>query len=243
MPVMEGLRMMESGQGDGPHKSGWARLLEVGPAWITAITGIIVALTAAGFFVGHATAGSGAATPAVTVTVTKTLSPSGSASPSADAPTTATAETPTTSGSAPVAGGSALVTYIEDLQAASGSQPYDTQGVAEVSGVSYPHSQGAQFCFGSNERQWVYVLGRKYASFQAVLGLSDNSVADAEIQFTVLADKHQIYSKDLQIGQKAVLDVPVRNTLQLELDTTLLTQDGGCGGATGEWANARAVGA
>lgn len=231
--------MIESGQGGGPEKNGWARLLEVGPAWITAITGVIVALTAAGFFVGHATAGSGAATPAptVTVTVTKTLSPSGSAGPSVDAPTTVAAATPTTSGS------SAPVTYIEDLQAASGSQPYDTQGVAEVNGVSYPHSQGAQFCFGSNERQWTYVLGRKYASFQAVIGLSDNSVSDAEIQFTVLADGRQVYSKNLQVGQKAVLDVSVRNVLQMELDTILLTQDGGCGAATGEWANAGAVGA
>ena len=75
-----------------------------------------------------------------------------------------------------------------------------------------------------------------------MIGLSDNSVADAEIQFAILADGRQVYSKALRVGSDAVLDVPVRDVLQLELDTTLLSQDGGCGAATGEWADARAVG-
>ena len=84
--------------------------------------------------------------------------------------------------SSAVVGGSGVVTYIEDLQATPDSEPYDTQGVAQVNGVSYPHSQGAQFCFGSNERKWTYVLGRKYSSFRGIIGLSDNSVSTAKIQ-------------------------------------------------------------
>jgi len=134
------------------------------------------------------------------------------------------------------------VTYIENLQTAADSDPYDTQGVAQVNGVSYPHSQGAQFCFGNNERKWTYVLGRQYSLFQGVIGLSDDSVSTATIQFTILADGRQIYTKNLQVGQSATLDVSVKNVLQLELDTTLLTQAGGCGAATGEWADIRAVG-
>jgi hypothetical protein len=50
------------------------------------------------------------------------------------------------------------------------------------------------------------------------------------------------YSKDLQVGQSAALNVPVSNVLHLELDTTLLTHDGGCGAATSEWADIHAVG-
>lgn len=39
-------------------KSALARFGELGPAWITAIAALIVALTGAGFFVGHVTASS-----------------------------------------------------------------------------------------------------------------------------------------------------------------------------------------
>ncbi len=160
--------------------------------------------------------------------------------------TSAPATTQPTSASAPatptLSSSPAVVTYIEDFQATPDSDPFDTQGVAQVNGVSYPHSQGAQFCFGSNERKWTYVLGRKYSSLQGTIGLSDNSVSTAKIRFEILADGRLVYSKDLKVGQSAALNVPVSNVLQLGLDTTLLTQDGGCGAATGEWANIHAVG-
>jgi NPCBM/NEW2 domain len=162
---------------------------------------------------------------------------SGSHSPNAPATqSTSVSATPTLSSSP------AVVTYIEDFQATPDSDPFDTQGIAQVNGVSYPHSQGAQFCFGSNERKWTYVLGRKYSSLQGTIGLSDNSVSTAKIRFEILADGQLVYSKDLQVGQSAALNVPVSNVLQLGLDTTLLTQDGGCGAATGEWANIHVVG-
>jgi len=122
------------------------------------------------------------------------------------------------------------------------SEPYDNRDVAQINGISYLHSQGAQFCFGSNERKWTYVLGRKYSSFSGTIGLSDGSVSTAKIRFEILADGQLLYSKDLRVGQSATLNVPVTNVLQLELDTTLLTQDGGCGAATGEWADIHAVG-
>jgi hypothetical protein len=157
--------------------------------------------------------------------------------PSASAPATGTASASATQSSGPP-----LVTYIGDLQATPDSEPYDTQGVAEVNGVSYPNSQGAQFCFGSNERKWTYVLGRKYSSLRGTIGLSDNSVATAKIRFQILADGRLVYSKDLQVGQSAQLNVSVSNVLQMELDTILLTQDGGCGAATGEWADIHADG-
>jgi hypothetical protein len=129
------------------------------------------------------------------------------------------------------------VTYVEDLQQAADNEPDDGEGIAEVNGTSYEHSRAAQFCFGSKERKWVFVLERKYTSFQGVIGLTDNSVSTAKIRFKVFADGQLIYSKDLQVGQSATLDIPVTNVLQLGLDTILLTQDGGCGAATGEWAD------
>ena len=136
----------------------------------------------------------------------------------------------------------ALVTLVGNLETTADSQPFDTQGIAEVNGVSYPNSLGAQFCFGSSERQWTFVLGRKYSSLQGTIGLSDDSVSAAKIRFEVLGDGQVLFSRDLQVGQSVTLDVPVTNVLQLGLDTTLLTQDGGCGAATGEWANVQVTG-
>jgi hypothetical protein len=206
--------------------------------WIQTTTGVIsvvVAIIALG--------GASAA-----VAINHQSSPGSSPSsppPSSSVPST----TPPADGSpsggsppAPPASSPALVTYIEDLQPTPDSDPYDNRDVAQINGSSYTHSQGAQFCFGSNERKWTYVLGRKYSSFQGTIGLSDNSVSTAKIRFEILADGRPVYSKDLQVGQSAALNVPVSNVLHLELDTTLLTQDGGCGAATGEWANIHAVG-
>jgi hypothetical protein len=182
--------------------------------------------------------GSGSHSPNAPAAVKPTSGLASTGSPAAPASTGSPAAPASPSSS----GSPALVTYIEDLQPTADSEPYDTQGVAQVNGVSYPNSQGAQFCFGSNERKWTYVLGRNYSLLQGTIGLSDNSVSDAKIEFDVLADGRLIYSKDLQVGQSAALNVPVTNVLQLGLNTTLLTQDGGCGAATGEWANVHVVG-
>jgi hypothetical protein len=133
----------------------------------------------------------------------------------------------------------ALVTYLEDLQTTPDSEPWNSQGVAEINGISYPHSLGVWFC-GTGERKSIFVLGRKYSSLQGTIGLSDNSVSTARVRFEILAGGRPLYSKDLQLGQSTALNVPVRNVLQLELDTTSLTND--CG-LYGEWGNIHVVGA
>jgi NPCBM/NEW2 domain len=199
--------------------------------WVAAL--LILALS--GALVGCS---SGSHSPNASAAVKPASGPASTGSPAAPASTGSPAAPASPSSS----GSPALVTYIEDLQPTADSEPYDTQGVAQINGVSYPHSQGAQFCFGSNERKWTYVLGRKYSFLQGTIGLSDNSVSTAKIEFDVLADGRLVYSKDLQVGQSTALNVSVTNVLQLGLNTTLLTQDGGCGAATGEWANIHVVG-
>ena len=184
-----------------------------------------------------ALAACGSGSPAGNVQATRSSSPPATAQ-STSAPTTSASATPTPSATA----SPALATSIEDLQTTTDTEPYDTQGVAEVNGVSYPDSLGAQFCFGSNERMWTYVLERKYSILQGTIGLSDNSTSAAKIRFEVLADGRLVYSKDLQVGQSAALNVSVSNVLQLGLDTILLTQAGGCGQATGEWASVQVTG-
>ncbi len=199
--------------------------------WVAAL----LTLALSGVLVGCS---SGSHSPNAPAAVKPASGPASTGSPAAPASTGSPAAPASPSSS----GSPALVTYIEDLQPTADSEPYDTQGVAQINGVSYPHSQGAQFCFGSNERKWTYVLGRKYSFLQGTIGLSDNSVSTAKIEFDVLADGRLVYSKDLQVGQSAALNVSVANVLQVGLDTTLLTQAGGCGAATGEWANIHVIG-
>jgi hypothetical protein len=50
------------------QRRGWARIGELGPAWISAIAAVIVALAAAGFFAGRVTTPTPAPTETVTVT-------------------------------------------------------------------------------------------------------------------------------------------------------------------------------
>jgi NPCBM/NEW2 domain len=190
---------------------------------------ILLALALSGALAACGSESHSASVQATTPSASATTAAQSTSAPVTTEPASASA-TPTLSTSP------ALATSIEDLQTTTDSEPYDTQGVAEVNGVSYPDSLGAQFCFGSNERMWTYVLERKYSTLQGTIGLSDNSIAAAKIRFEVLADGRVVYSKDLQVGQSAALNVSVVNVLQLGLDTILLTQAGGCGQATGEWA-------
>ncbi|HEY1715268.1 MAG TPA: hypothetical protein VGG07_20360, partial [Solirubrobacteraceae bacterium] len=60
-------------EGSSTKSKGTLRAIgELGPAWITSLTSLVVALTAAGFFVGHATAGT-SASPQPVVTVVKSI--------------------------------------------------------------------------------------------------------------------------------------------------------------------------
>ena len=51
-----------------PQRRGWARMGELGPAWISAIAAVILALAAVGFFAGRVTTPTPAPTETVTVT-------------------------------------------------------------------------------------------------------------------------------------------------------------------------------
>lgn len=133
-----------------------------------------------------------------------------------------------------------LTTYIEELEAAPDSDPYDNRDVAEINGTSYPHSQAAQFCFGSNRRNWAYVLGRSYKKFRATVGLSDNSTEEALVRYEIFADGRRVYLRDASLGSSFPVDVSVEGVLRLRLVTTLLSEVGGCGAATAEWGEVRA---
>jgi hypothetical protein len=76
-----------SANGPDKHRGFLARFAELGPAWISALTAVLVALTSAGFFAGRA-AGQPRPSPTVTVTAPARIGGGqGSASPPAAAGT------------------------------------------------------------------------------------------------------------------------------------------------------------
>ena len=133
----------------------------------------------------------------------------------------------------------ALTTYIEDLRYASTTEPYDTRESANINGVRYSHSQGAEFCSGDDDRVWDYDLGRDYSRFRATIGLDDSSTALALVRYEIVGDGQPLFSRDIRFGTSEPVDVPVQGVLRLRLVTTLLSEEGACGQAIAQWGEVR----
>lgn len=164
-----------------------------------------------------------------------------SSAPISDQPSAAAGATPSSSipgRSGPDAASGP--TYVEDLKYTSTSDPYDTRETANIDGRSYPHSQGARFCFGDKDRKWEYDLGRRYDRFRATIGLEDDSTTEAVVRYEIIGDGRTLYSQDVQFGMSFPVDVSVQNVLRLQMGTTLLSKEGSCGAATAQWGEVRA---
>lgn len=195
--------MSDSDHNQQPRR-GWARLGELGPAWITAIAALIVALTSAGFFAGRATS-----EPTVAAKPAKTLSAKhGSASSSAPA-------VPGQGSSQPAApaGNS---TYLADLSSLSGGSG---TGDAAVNGQDFPTSVIVEMNPGPGDV--AYNLGRSWQRFEATIGLDDSSPEGEKVQFQVVADGHSLYTHVFSLGQSVAINLNVTGVLRLELKTTL----------------------
>src|SRR5438552_43000 len=104
------------------RKSRWTVWAELGPAWISAVTGVLVALTGAGFFVGRVTATpqpEPQPTTIITRTATVTATPAATAVASSSG---SAAPTPTSGASTTQANGTLLGSYGFTLPA-NGSAP------------------------------------------------------------------------------------------------------------------------
>lgn len=174
------------------------------------------------------------APPSATAQATAQATPGSTAVAGAPEVSQAGSPLPKTAPTAPV-----TTAYLDELPYTPDSDPYDTRDTANINGNAYPRSQGARFCFGSNRRNWEYNLGRKYQTFRATLGLDDNSERAAIVRFEVFADGRSIYKQDAHLGQAFPVNAPVNGALRLQLVSTLLSEEGGCGGATAEWGDAR----
>lgn len=128
---------------DPPRKSKLRLFLELGPVWITSITGLLAVLFGAGFFVGKTTG-----TPQTQPTVTVTATPPAPSTSITTSPTAASSPSASPAGSAASADGQLLGSYTVTLPR-DGSAPLGSTAPTQ-----------AQILAGANyDIVWNYELG------------------------------------------------------------------------------------
>jgi hypothetical protein len=117
--VPRGIATLSADADKEASRKGWSeRISEVGPAWITAFTGLLAVLAGGGYVIGHASASGAAPDPAPQPTATVTVAPTATVTVTATATvaSSATNYTPTSHASQTIASnGSELGTYTVDL--------------------------------------------------------------------------------------------------------------------------------
>jgi hypothetical protein len=184
--------MSESGQtyGQQTKKSGSKRFLELGPARITAVGLVIVALAAAGFFAGRLTASPKASPTSPPVVITKTVTaPAAVAASSPGAAPSDTGTATATSNGTEVA--SYTFTMTANYTAPLGTtKPTLAQMAAYGSGGSYDIEFSSEFgalysASGDQMRQLPSGSTPTYAACTASTLVPDNEPADPGVAFCI----------------------------------------------------------
>lgn len=205
---------MESDDSPRP-KIEWRAIGELGPAWITSITGLIVALTGAGFFVGHLTGGSSPTPqPTVTVTVTKTVQVAANGSPVATVPSAGgTGSATAGSGSA---NGTQLGSYTIDLPAGYSvplgpTKPTQSQFITGQSGGDLYYT-GLGYFPGLSSEKLVTLTSGTPPTYSACQGSTFfNSVNDDAGESFCIVESNDLVGLYVQSDQSgyAVINVNV----------------------------------
>lgn len=93
-------------------------------------------------------------------------------------------------------------------------------GSFNSSGTTYGHAISMNPACGNHDGgdYWIdYDIGRKWSTFTATVGLSDDSPADASATYTLIADTKPIATGPLKLGTAAPINVPITNVLRLRL--------------------------
>jgi hypothetical protein len=181
----------------------------------------IVALVVLGSVVGIVgTAGPSAAEPiagpptatgSATTTAPATAPPAGSTTAARPAPATESRL--------------ALVTVepVESNSREAYAASYQAGKVANVNGVSYPRAiqmsaNGTSCNNYAGGTYWIeYNIDRRWKTFTATVGLTDESSRAAEVTFTVAGDGQELATGQLRVGAPTEVDVPVGGVLRLRL--------------------------
>lgn len=174
---------------------------------LTAIGGLLVGVAAvAGLFIQNAQQDDVAPTTTPTASPPTTLTP-----PSGEATTIPGAAEPTTSGQLSEASG----LYLADLEPISGGMPETTP--QEIGTTTYLRSISAQTggCARNQEAAFVYDLGTRFRSFDAVVGLTNQSNAAARVEVRVTADSDRLFTAIVSVGKPKPVHVTVAGKIQL----------------------------
>jgi len=182
---------------------------------------------------------------AVTIGVLANLNPDGTAvaqpgggsTAAPVAPTSVTAPPPTASsvGTQPTTATpgtyarTAAVTYLEELDAISGSWPYNQ--TISIRGTPYAHSLAHYNC-GHHPNVIEYDLGGKYRRFHAIAGMSDRTASGAISEFEFSVDDGPVERVRVTRGDATPVDLDLTGGLTLKIIVTSIVEGCGDGGIT-----------
>ncbi|MDX3188615.1 NPCBM/NEW2 domain-containing protein [Streptomyces sp. MN03-5084-2B] len=134
-----------------------------------------------------------------------------------------------TSTSAPT--GPGTVTYIADMQPIADNWTNEGKIQATpINGVTYAHGMSTADCFAHDGPfSFEYNLGKRYASFDAVAGVTDFTEDNwkSEIEFSV--DGRPAQHVNVQIGHTQKVSFSVAGALRLKIVVSTTGGQGGCG--------------
>jgi NPCBM/NEW2 domain len=203
------------------------------PEVVTAIGGLLVGVAAVGGLIVQSIQRDDAA-PATT----QNASPPTTLTPPSDDTTTAPgAAQPTTSGQP----SEPSTQYLADLEPISGGMPETTP--QEMGKKSYLRSISAETggCARNQQAAFVYDLGARFRSFDAVVGLTNQSNAAARVEVRVTADDDRLFTAIVRVGQPQPVHVAVTGKIQLMVQQRYLGPEPNLCSEAGDvvWGDAR----
>ena len=136
---------------------------------------------------------------------------------------------------------SSSVQYLADLEPISGGMPDTTP--QEVGRATYLRSISAETggCARNQEAAFVYDLGTRFRSFDAVVGLSNQSDSSARVEVRVTADSDRLFTEIVRVGEPRTVKVDVAGKIQLTVHQRYLGPDPNICSDAGDvvWGDAR----
>jgi serine/threonine-protein kinase len=139
-------------------------------------------------------------------------------------------------------------TYLSTLQPVEQGYYGSTVGTTSMNGQTYVRAITAETpCttgFSDPQSAMIqYDLGRKYQTLTMSVGLTDDSDADATVQFVILLDGRQVFSEPAGLGRSIPVNLDVTGVLRLEVSA--IRTDEGCNynspEATAVWADPQLI--
>ncbi|WP_194238575.1 NPCBM/NEW2 domain-containing protein [Streptomyces spongiae] len=111
---------------------------------------------------------------------------------------------------------------------------------AEIDGEQYSQSVAMRadksyVPYGDAE----YNLGRKWRSFDATIGLRDDSPSESVLKFEVFGDGKVLYEEQMEIGESSEIDLNVSGKLRLTLKVSYQSSEDIDSYCYGVWGDAR----